>query len=267
MVYTAGMKRKEKFFTVKQVARMAGISVRALHHYDELGLLRPAQRTAAGYRLYGQRELLLLQQVLLYRELELPLEQIRKLIKAKDFDIAQALREHRAALQQRQEQTATLLQTIDTTLRRLEEKNMDMDEEKVIDLYEGFSREEARALHREAKQRWGGTPAWDKSMRLAKTMTKAQLQELSVEVDAAQRRMVALRDRPVSDPEIQQLVDAHYRWIKNFWTPDRDSYKGLGQMYADDVRFRAHYEKYGKDFADYLAAAIAYYADHTLAAR
>jgi len=262
------MKRQRQLYTVRQVAKMAGVSVRTLHHYDQLGLLRAAQRTAAGYRLYGARELLLLQQIMFYRELELPLTRIRELLTAGDFDIRRALREHRAALAARQQQTQRLLRTIDTTLRRLEENGqMGMDEEQILDLYDGFSRDEARALHREAEQRWGGTAAWAESMRKTKNMSKERLQAISVEADAAARTMATLRDRPVSDPEIQRLVDAHYRWILNFWTPDENSYKGLGQMYADDPRFRKYYENYGENFADFMAAAIAYYADHTLAAK
>lgn len=255
-------------FTVRQVAALAGVSVRALHHYDALGLLAPARRSGAGYRLYGEKELLRLQQILFYREMAMPLGKIAAMLDAADFDISQALREHRAALKKRILHTQRLLRTIDTTLRRLKRKGeTDMDEKEILALYAGFGKEEALAMHREAEQRWGGTDAWAEAKQKTQKMSKEKFAAINLAADAAQRGILALRDRPVSDPAVQALVAKHFQWILNFWTPDRHSYKALGQMYADDPRFRAFYEKYGRDFADYLAAAMAYYADHTLAVR
>ena len=210
--------------------------------------------------------MLRLQQIMFYRELELPLAKIGAVLDDPAFAIRRALHDHRAALLEREKKTQRLLHTIARTLRRLARKGeTDMNEEEILALYEGFSREEALAMHREAEQRWGGSEAWAESLKKTQGMSQGKFKAINLAADAAMRRMAALPDRPAADPEIQKLVDAHYRWLLNFWTPDRNSYKGLGQMYAADPRFLAFYDRYRKDFADYLAAAITYYADHVLA--
>jgi DNA-binding transcriptional MerR regulator len=111
-------------YTVKQLAKMAGISVRTLHLYDELKLLRPAIRTRAGYRMYGEKELLRLQQILFYKELDFPLKNIGQILDEPDFDIIQALEGHKKALGIKKARINTLLKTIDNTLKTLKNKTM-----------------------------------------------------------------------------------------------------------------------------------------------
>src|SRR4051794_9727174 len=106
-------------YTVKQLAGLSGVSIRTLHHYDDTGLLKPDARSQAGYRLYGETELLRLQQILFFRMLGLPLREIHKLLDAPDFDTLEALTQHRAALVQRGQELETMLATVDKTIKKL----------------------------------------------------------------------------------------------------------------------------------------------------
>src|SRR5690606_12824607 len=136
-------------YTVKQLADLSGVSVRTLHHYDEAGLLKPGSRTAAGYRLYGEAELLRLQQILFYRMLELPLREIQGLLDAPEFDTLEALTQHRETLLLRKREMETMLATVDKTIRKLKGEIMMSDEE----LYAGFP-EDARKYRAEAVEKY-----------------------------------------------------------------------------------------------------------------
>lgn len=138
-------------YTVKALARLAGVSVRTLHHYDSLGLLRPERRTAAGYRLYGPAQLLRLQQILFFKELEFPLPEIARLLAGPDFDPAAALREHRKALEERLGRLHRLLATLDRTLDHYSGGPMLNDAE----IYAGFPPERREAVRKEARERYG----------------------------------------------------------------------------------------------------------------
>jgi DNA-binding transcriptional MerR regulator len=138
-------------YSVKQLARLAGVSVRTLHVYDKLGLLRPSVRTDAGYRQYGEAELLRLQQILFYKELDMPLKDIAEILDDPEFDLLKALTGHKAALSARRDRINTLLNTIDATIDHLKNKTMSNFEE----LYEGMPLEQAAALREEAIDNWG----------------------------------------------------------------------------------------------------------------
>tara|TARA_R110001592_G_scaffold166461_3_gene401543 strand:+ start:1004 stop:1492 length:489 start_codon:yes stop_codon:yes gene_type:complete len=137
-------------YTVKQLAHISGVSVRALHHYDAIGLLRPRDRSAAGYRFYGQSELLRLQQILLYRSQGMPLRDIQKLLNADDVDTLTALSRHRKLLLERQTELGAMLATVDKTLAKLRGETDMSDQE----LYEGFP-EEAKQYRNEAIAKHG----------------------------------------------------------------------------------------------------------------
>ncbi len=138
-------------YTVKKLAEMAGVSVRTLHHYDETGLLKPAERTNAGYRLYGEDELLRLQQILFYKELDFPLKKIAEILESPRFDKVAALKQHKIALKNRRTRLDTLLSTVDKTISKIEEDTIMSYEE----LYEGFPKEKAEAWRNEAIEKWG----------------------------------------------------------------------------------------------------------------
>ncbi len=250
-----------KRYTVSQLARMAGVSVRTLHYYDHLGLLQPARRTEAGYRLYGESELLRLQQILLYRELELPLSDIRDILDAPGFEPVQALRQHRQVLQARAERLTRLLKTIDRTIQRLAEDDTMMTDE---ELYEGLNKEQIARYQREARQMYDPAVVAESEQRV-RNMSKAEWHAVKAEGDEVTRGLAALADRSPGDPQVQALVARHYAWLEHFWHASGEQYRALGQGYASQPEFRAFYDKYRPGLADFLAQAMAHYAETALA--
>ena len=247
-------------YTVKQLGKLAGVSARTLHFYDEIGLLRPATRTASGYRLYGERELLILQQIMFFRQLDVPLEEIRRILADPNFDQVRALRRHRELLEAQAARLGRLIKTVDKTLLMLEGTMTLSDAE----LYEGFSQEQIERYKRESREAYG-VEVVEESERRAKGMSKGQWQAVRDEGDAVTRGLAALMDRPVDDPEVQALIGRHYKWVCTFWTPDAAAYTGLGQLYTDSPEFRANYDKYAVGLVDFLREAMTYYAEHELA--
>ena len=249
-----------KVYTVSQLAKMAGVSVRTLHHYDHIGLLKPASRTSAGYRRYGEQELLRLQQILFFRELDFPLGEIRDILDDPAFDQVEALKNHRRLLQRRAERLARLLKTVDKTIQRLTEDDMGMTDE---ELYEGFTKEQIERYKREARERFDPALVQESERRVSK-MSKAQWNALKQEGDDVTRQIAELADRSPGDPEVQGLIARHHAMIEQFYPASADVYRGLGQLYAEHAEFRKFYDKYRPGLSDFLKEAMAYYADHAL---
>ncbi len=252
---------KRQAYAVQQLARMAGVSVRTLHHYDHIGLLKPSARTAAGYRQYGEADLLRLQQILFFRELDFPLADIQAILDDANFDRVQALHDHQQMLQAEADRLGQLLKTIEKTISRLTEVNMTMTDE---ELYEGFTPEQIERYTREANKRYDPQIVAESNHRV-RNMSKAQWQAVKAEGGAVAQQLADLMDRQPSDTAVQAAIARHYAWVDNFWHPTAESYRGLGQGYAEHPEFRAFYEKYRPGLADFMCAAMAYYADHTLA--
>ena len=236
------------------------MSVRTLHHYDHFGLLKPSSRTAAGYRLYGQKDLLRLQQILFYRELDFPLSEIKKILDRPGFRLTKALESHRMMLQGRAERLARLMKTIDKTIQKLEEENVGMTDE---ELYEGFSKEQIEQERSEVRERYDPKIVAE-SERRVRNMSKEQWKGIKQAGSEIPQRLAALMDRQPGDPEVQKVIAQHYQWVENFYTVSAEIYRGLGTLYVQDPRFRANYDKHRAGLADFMKAAMEYYCDHTL---
>ena len=251
-----------KAYTVSQLARMAGVSVRTLHHYDHIDLLKPSTRTAAGYRLYREPELLRLQQILFFKELDVPLDEIRGILDDPAFDPIRTLQDHRQRLKKETARLNRLLNTIDRTLERLteEESHMTLTDE---ELYEGFTPEQVERYNREAQEMYDPELVRESWKRI-RNMSKEQWQAVKDEGDQVTRLIAELADRAPDDPAVQGLIARHHAWIERFYPASAEVYRGLGQGYASHPEFRATYDKYRPGLADFLQAAMAYYAEHTL---
>jgi DNA-binding transcriptional MerR regulator len=242
------------------LADLAGISVRTLHHYDHIGLLKPSARTAAGYRLYGTTDLLRLQQIMLYRELDLPLDEIRRILDDLGFDPIRALAQHRQTLALQAERLTRLLHTIDRTIARLTEVDMSLTDE---ELYEGLPKEQVARWKREVNERYDPQLVAESNRRV-QAMSKGEWNDVKTEGDAIARRMAELMGRPASDPEVQATIARQHAWIENFYPCSAQMFQGLGQLYAENPEFRANYDKYRPALADFMRDAMTYYAEHTL---
>ena len=247
-------------YTVSQVARMAGCSVRTLHHYDQIGLLEPQTRNEAGYRLYGEQALLRLQQILFFKELDMPLSKVRQILDDPGFDQVEALEHHRQMLRGRMERLAQLLKTIDRTMERLLEDDMTLTDE---DLYRGFSPEKAERYRQEAREMFGPDVV-EASERKAKKMNREQWEAVGAEGGAVAEALAALAERDPGDAEVQSQIARHHAWIVNFYACPAERYRGLGQLYVEHPEFRAFYDKFRPGLAEFVAEAMNLYADRVL---
>jgi len=258
--------KKSMAYTVKKLAEMSGVSVRTLHFYDEIGLLRPAYHGSNGYRFYEEEQLLMLQQILFFRELGFELKQIQKVVGRKDFDKIAALSSHRQVLQKNLARTKELIKTIDKTIEHLK-GTQKMKEE---DLYCGFVTKEQQAEYLTyLKNRLGKDhPYFAEAERNVKKWTKADMAHYKKETDADMKALAKLKEKQFSpsSPEVQAIVDKLYDWIKGFWTPDKESFIGLGQLYTE-LEWKKFFDKYDPhhpQLAMYLASAMKIFAEHEL---
>lgn len=251
------MSARKAGYTVAELAELAGVSVRTLHHYDRIGLLAPGSRTAAGYRMYGWDELRKLQQILFFRELDVPLEEIRRIVERPDFDPAAALRTHRRLLVEKAERLARLVATVDRTIAEYaEERTMLTDEE----LYEGFPKETVERWKREAKAKYGA--AYEESDRKARSMSKDEAKAVFAEGGELERRWADLaRSGAPHDGEAAMELAAAWRdHMSRFWEPGAEAFAGLGRMYCENEEFRARYEAMQKGLAEFMRDAMAAFA-------
>lgn len=252
-------------FTVGELARLTGVTVRALHHYDEIGLVRPSQRTAAGYRLYGDADVLRLHQVLLLREVGLPLEEIAAAIDEAAGDGAgnragqeALLRRHREVLVARRARVDAMLAALDARLAAFQRgAHETMRSEDVKALFDGFDPTEHEE---EARQRWGHTAAYAESARRTKGYGKADWDRYKQEAQViAERIVLHMRaGAPPADPAVQAAVEAHRLLIDRWFYPcSVELHRGLGALYVSDPRFTANLDKIAPGYARYLSEAIA----------
>jgi MerR family transcriptional regulator, thiopeptide resistance regulator len=252
-----------KDLTVKQLAAISGVTVRTLHHYDEIGLLKPASVGANGYRYYGRPELLRLQRILFHRELGVPLSAIAALLDLEDGDQIGMLLQHRAKLESERERYRVLIQTIDRTIAQLKgETTM-----KNADLYKGFSPEKQAGYEAWLVER-GGEPmraAIERSRKSHSQLSLAEKEALGKELYAVEQ---ALADglRAGVDPAadaIDQLIARHRVWVSSMWGRPcpTEHYAGLADLYLAHSDFVARYEQIEPGFAEYLAKAMKLHAE------
>jgi MerR family transcriptional regulator, thiopeptide resistance regulator len=253
-----------KRYTVKELAALSGVSVRTLHYYDQIGLLKPAQVSGLGHRVYGRAELLRLQQVLFYRALRLPLAQVRRLLDDPAFDTPAALKAHRRRLESEAQALHTLIRTIDKTLSDITGEHPMQDHE----LYEGFSPEQQRDHERFLVQRYGAQAQAhiDAAHQRMKDGPGAAPGDLAHRWCALEQRLADALDagHAVDSPGFQALVAQHHALVSEHWTPDREAYIGLGQLYVEHPDFAARYEALRPGLAEALARAMEVYAIRSL---
>jgi DNA-binding transcriptional MerR regulator len=254
-----------KTYSVKQIAQLAGVSARTLHLYDKIGLLKPGKRTQAGYRQYSEDELLRLQQVLFYRELDFPLKEIKEIMNDPDFDVGKALIGHKASLLIRRERLNILLNTIDKTISNLNNKQMTNIEE----LYEGMPKEQAVAWRKEAADKWGEDVV-TRSEKGLREMGQLDIERLKAEQKDIARRLQSLQNFPPESEEVQEQIARHYANIRSFWgvTDPTDlkaeTYKGLAELYMVDERYTAGNGNPDPEFAAFMRKSMLYFADTKL---
>jgi DNA-binding transcriptional MerR regulator len=237
--------------TVKQLAELSGTTVRTLHHYDEIGLLRPSERSDAGYRLYSRSDLQRLQEILVWRELGFSLAQIGALMDDPHYDRSSALRRQRALVDEQAGRLKDLRTALDAAIAAHESG----DDQEEDNMFKGFHNE----YEEEARERWGGTPEFEESMRRTRSYGETEWRSIRDEGDAIGAEFAALMEAGAdpAGPEATELALRHRAYISRwFYECTPQIHKGLAEMYVADPRFTKKWDEHGDGVAAYVREAI-----------
>ena len=242
--------------TVKQLSKLAGVTPRTLHHYDAIGLLKPSRVGDNGYRYYGEESILRLQQILFYRELGIPLDDIKQIMGRRDFDVLGALRSHKAALQKQVVRLNRLVHTVDTTINYLKGNTIMSDKA----YFEGFNEEEQERYALEAEQMYDPETVRE-SNRKWKAYSAAEKETIMAEGNAIYTAMIAAMPKGAASSEVQAIVERWRKHLDYFWTPKLDQLLALANGYNDDPRFKANFDKFDPQLAAFFREAVRHYVN------
>lgn len=247
-------------YTVQKLSELAHVSTRTLRYYDEIGILKPARINSSGYRIYGQKEVDTLQQILFYRELGVRLENIKNILLSPSFDAAKALKEHREKLLAKREQLDILIANVNKTIATTEGRFIMDDNEK----FEGFKQkiidDNEKQYGEEIRLKYGDKTI-DESNKIFKNMSKDQYEEfekLGTSISATLKEAFETHD-PSSDLA-QKAAHLHKKWLSYTWTSySKEAHAGLVKMYVADERFTAYYDKEQPGLTAFLRDAVLIY--------
>lgn len=247
-------------YTVKKLAKLSGVSSRTLRYYDEIGLLKPARINSNGYRIYGQKEVDLLQQILFYRELDFDLESIKQIVTNPNFNQKEALMSHYERLKAKRNRLEKIMNTLEKTMKSLEGGKQMNDQEKFEGLKDKLIEENERRFGKEIREKYG-EEAVNKSNEKLKNMTEDQykkMTELGEEVLILLKKAYETGD-PTSE-EARNLAEKHKEWLHFSWPHySKEAHANLADMYVQDERFTAYYDKVVKGGTIFLRDAIYHY--------
>lgn len=247
-------------YTIQKLANLAGVSTRTLRYYDEIGIFKPARINSSGYRIYGQEEVNRLQQILFYRELGVGLDSIKDIVTAPSFDGTKALREHREKLLEKREQLDLLIANVDKTIAVTEGRITMSNKEK----FEGFKKkmveENEKKYGKEIREKYGKDKV-EASNAKVMNMTEEQYQEVTALAEQVHTTLAeAFKTGDPAGELAQKAADLHKQWLTYYWKEySKEAHAGLAQMYVDDERFTAYYDKEQPGTAEFLRDAILIY--------
>lgn len=249
-------------YTIKKLSTLAGVSTRTLRYYDEIGILKPARINSSGYRIYGEKEIDKLQQILFYRELGVNLDSIKEIITSPDFDETNALKQHYDELLARRQQLDALIHNVEKTIFNKEGKIKMSDKEK----FEGFKKKLVEdneiKYGKEIREKYGEETVKKSNDRFM-NMTEEQYNELQ---ELGNKVLETLKEAyKTSNPAgelAQKAAELHAKWITFCWgNYNKEAHANLTQMYVDDERFRVYYDKEQPGCAEFLRDAVKIYTE------
>ncbi|MFB7140434.1 MerR family transcriptional regulator [Gottfriedia sp. NPDC056225] len=250
-------------YTVQKLGHLAGISTRTLRYYDEIGILKPARINSSGYRIYGQAEVDRLQQILFYRELGMNLENIKEIVTSPNFNSSKALKEHREQLLDKRKQLDLLISNVEKSIAQKEGRTIMTNKEK----FEGFKKdmieENEKQYGKEAREKYGDE-AVNKANQKVMNMTEEEHKEVTrLSEELTKTLAEAFKIGDPSNEIAQKAADLHKQWLSFYWSKySKEAHAGLAQMYVDDERFRAYYDKEQPGTAEFLRDAIQIYTNN-----
>jgi DNA-binding transcriptional MerR regulator len=247
---------------VKEVADIVGVSVRTLHHYDEIGLLRPEFVSDTGYRFYVDKNLERLQQILFFKEIGFNLEEIKEILDSPGFNRKEALQAHKELLLKKKQRLEEIILTVDKTISSIEGgKNM-----KKKDMFKGFDmteiEEHQKKYAEEAKQKYGHTDAYKESQRKTAKYTKEDWARIKAKSEEVYQKIIDNMAKGPADPKVQEAVaELRQNITDNFYNCTPEIFRGLGDLYVNDPRFTENIDKYKIGLAAFLREAMHVYCD------
>ena len=249
-------------YKVNEVAKMVGISVRTLHHYDQLGLLRPEKLTDAGYRLYSENDLDRLQQILFFKELDFNLKEIKEILDSPSFDRKRALKTHHELLIEKKNRLDSIIRSVEKTLSSLEGKIKMSKEEKFKPFDMKKIEEHQQKYAEEVKQKYGHSNAYKESQLKNSKYTKNDWENITSQADEIYKQLATHMDKGPADERVQKLIGQWRQHITNhYYTCTIEIFRGLGDMYVADERFTANIDQYGDGLASFMRDAMHHYCD------
>lgn len=248
--------------TINKLAKASGVSVRTLRYYDQIDLLKPAYYGDNQYRYYKQEQALRLQQILFYRELGLALNDIKALLDSDSFDVLHTLRSHKKKLNQDLEHTKVLIKTLENTIANLEDNQM----LNLEDIFEGFTQDQQAYYDDYLLKHGVSADTLQRSKQNVKHWSKQQWLENKAANDAVYVDLIHAISKgltPNSDA-VQTIIDRHYKLTCVFWTPNRQTYTALAEMYRANAEFEAFFDKLSPELLDFMINAMSHYANTTL---
>ncbi len=241
-------------YTVKELSTLAGVSVRTLHYYDQIGLLSPARIAENGYRQYDDAVLMRLQQILFYRELDFKLKDIKELLDSPAFEQVSALESHWDALWARLARTERLIKTVEDTIQHLKgEKEMSKKA-----LFQAFSEEQQEEYAKQAEQQYDAETVRE-SNRKWKNYSAEKKQAILDEGNQVYEDMIAAMPKGPDSLEAQACVECWRAHMDYFWTPNLEQLLGLATMYGQSPDFKKNFDTMHPDLADFMREAVAVY--------
>lgn len=238
---------------INEVSKLTGVTIRTLHYYDEIGLLAPTKVTEAGYRLYDENALFRLAQIMFFKELDFPLEEIKKIMSRPDFDTQKALLNQKELLIKKRDRLDGLIKLVDKTLKG--GFNMSFNE------FNNTEIEKAKEKYaKEAKEKYGDTQEYSQFWKKTNKFTKQDWDEVNSKMLIIFRKFADIMDKSPESAEAQALVKEWQYYISdNFYKCPDEVLQGLGQMYINDERFKENIDKTKSGLAEYISTAIAAY--------
>lgn len=249
-------------YTVNKLAKLSGVSVRTLHFYDEIGLLKPAYYGDNNYRYYEEAQLLNLQQILFFREMGFQLSDIQRIISSADFDKVTALESHKKILEKNLDQTKLLIETVNKTIAHLRGNEI----MKLEEVFEGFNAEKQKLYEDFLVDSGVDLSLLEESKNKTKNWTKQQWVEYKRDGDKIHIGLVEAINNHLSpsSTEVQKVIKTHYHLVREIWTPTKETYIGLSQLYASHPDFVKFYDDIHPELLKFLMEAMKVFAENNL---
>lgn len=256
-------------YTVNKLSKLSGVSIRTLHYYDEIGLLKPAYVGESGYRYYQEEQLLKLQQILFFRELGFELKQIQEIVEQDDLDKVKALMSQKKLLEEKIVRMQTLMKTIDKTIQHLHGKQSITEHE----LFKGFEPDSEQQQKHETyvreylvkKYGLAGMQNILQGYKTTKKWSKEELKEANKDLDELCKQLVSMIEKKCKPDciEVQSVIPKHYEWLNQFWTPTKETYAEHADFIME-TELRKFYDAYHPELAQFIADAIKMFAERNL---